>query len=123
MRKLAFTTCKKKGADRQRGNRAADQRLYFRYIDSTISLLPKFEMSSILQYHLLWPYSPVSVENPEDGFCRNAAHSRQHVVLSVSLLFAYGIYYSFLFVGRLRQIIEYNLHNYTNYKKITCPWL
>ena len=89
--KTRYSHMRKKGADRQRGNRAADQRLCFRYIDSTISLLPKFEMSSILQYHLLWPYSPVSVENPKDGFCRNAAHSSQHVVLSVSLLFANGI--------------------------------
>ena len=34
-----------KGADQLRGNREADQRLCFRYIDSTIPLLPSFESS------------------------------------------------------------------------------
>ena len=40
-------------------NDAADQRLCFRYTDSTIPLLlnPKFQPSS----HLLWLYSPVCV--------------------------------------------------------------
>ena len=35
-----------KGADQLRGNREADQRLCFRYSDSTISLLLKSEISS-----------------------------------------------------------------------------
>ena len=35
-----------KGADQLRGNREADQRLYFRYSDSTIPLLLKSEISS-----------------------------------------------------------------------------
>ena len=34
-----------KGADQLRGNREADQRLCFRYTDSTIPLLPKSEIS------------------------------------------------------------------------------
>ena len=39
-----------KGADQLRGNREADQRLCFRYSDSTIPLLfnPKFQDSSCL---------------------------------------------------------------------------
>ena len=41
MRKLAFCICENKDADQLRGNREADQRLCFRYIDSTIPLLPK----------------------------------------------------------------------------------
>ena len=41
MGKSALCICKNKGADQLRGNRAADQRLCFRYKDSTISLLPK----------------------------------------------------------------------------------
>ena len=34
-----------KGADQLRGKREADQRLCFRYTDSTIRLLPKYEIS------------------------------------------------------------------------------
>ena len=37
----------KKGADQLRGNREADQRLCFRYTDSTIPLLPIYEISSM----------------------------------------------------------------------------
>ena len=36
MRKLAFCLCENKDADQLRGNREADQRLCFRYTDSTI---------------------------------------------------------------------------------------
>ena len=36
-----------KDADQLRGNREADQRLCFRYTDSTIPLLPKPEISSL----------------------------------------------------------------------------
>ena len=46
MRKLAFCICKNKDADQLRGNREADHSLCFRYTDSTISLLPKSEISS-----------------------------------------------------------------------------
>ena len=35
MRNPTFCICKKKDADQLRGNREADQRLCFRYIDST----------------------------------------------------------------------------------------
>ena len=41
MRKPAFRICKNKGAGQLHGNHAADQRLCFRYVDSTIPLLPK----------------------------------------------------------------------------------
>ena len=47
MRKTAFCICENKDADQLRGNREADQRLCFRYTDSTISLLPKYEISSL----------------------------------------------------------------------------
>ena len=46
MRKPAFCICENKDADQLRGNREADQRLCFRYTDSTIPLLPKDEISS-----------------------------------------------------------------------------
>ena len=45
--KTGFCICENKDADQLRGNREADQRLWFRYIDSTIPLLPKYEISSL----------------------------------------------------------------------------
>ena len=47
MRKPAFCICENKAADQLRGNREADQRLCFRYTDSTIPLLPQSEISSL----------------------------------------------------------------------------
>ena len=69
MGKPKFCICENKDADQLRGNREAHQRLCFRYIDSTIPLLPnqKFQASS----HLLWLYSPVCVgpgRNQNVGF-------------------------------------------------------
>ena len=58
MRKPAFCICENKDADQLCSNCAADQRLCFRYTDSTSSLLPKSEISSL---DLLWQYSPVCV--------------------------------------------------------------
>ena len=59
MRKPAFCICENKDADQLRGNREADQRLCFRYTDSTIPLLAKSEIQA--SSHLLWLYSPVCV--------------------------------------------------------------
>ena len=73
MRKPAFYICENKDADQLRGNREADQRLCFRYIDSTIPILAKSKDSS----HLLWLYSPVCVDlvgNPENQFSHNESH-------------------------------------------------
>ena len=47
MRKMAFCICENKDADQLCGNREADPRLCFRYIDSTIPLLPMYENSSL----------------------------------------------------------------------------
>ena len=47
VRKKAFCICENKDADQLRGNREADQRLCFRYSDSTIPLLPASEISSL----------------------------------------------------------------------------
>ena len=47
VRKPAFCICENKDAYQLRGNREADQRLCFRYTDSTIPLLPKSEISSL----------------------------------------------------------------------------
>ena len=46
-RKPAFCICENKDADQLRGYGEADQRLCFRYIDSTIPLLSKSEISSL----------------------------------------------------------------------------
>ena len=54
-------------------NREADQRLCFRYIDSTIPLLPKYEMSSlslssvVVQPSLCGTWS----ETPKTGFLKS----------------------------------------------------
>ena len=47
MRKSFFCICENKDADQLRSNCAADQRLCFRYTDSTIPLLPRSEISSL----------------------------------------------------------------------------
>ena len=46
MRKPAFCICENKDADQLRGDRETDQRLCFRYTDSTMPLLLKSEISS-----------------------------------------------------------------------------
>ena len=47
VRKPTFCICENKDADQLCGNREADQCLCFRYIDSTIPLLPKYKISSL----------------------------------------------------------------------------
>ena len=47
MRNPGFCICENKDADQLRSNCAADQHLCFRYTDSTISLLPISENSSL----------------------------------------------------------------------------
>ena len=60
MRKTFFCICENKDADQLRSNCAADQRLCFRYTDSTVSLLPESEITSL---------QPSSVD-VQPGFCR-----------------------------------------------------
>ena len=45
--KTGFCICENKDADQLGGDREADQRLCFRYIASTIPLLPKYKISSL----------------------------------------------------------------------------
>ena len=62
-RKPTICICENKDADQLRGNREADQRLCFRYLDSTIPSLPRYKISS--------PYpSPVAVQ---PGLCQTWA--------------------------------------------------
>ena len=46
MRKPTICICENKDADQLRGNREADQLLCFRYTDTTLPLLLKYEISS-----------------------------------------------------------------------------
>ena len=76
MRKPDFCICENKGADQLCGNRTTDQRLCFRYTDSTITLLSKFEFFKPLAIfcgstaRFVWDL----VGNPEDRFSHNEAH-------------------------------------------------
>ena len=65
MRKPATCICDNKDADQLHGYREADQRLCFRYTDSTIPLLPKSDGSSI---------QPSSVV-VQPGLCRTWAET------------------------------------------------
>ena len=47
MRKPDFCICENKDADQLRGNHKADQRLCFRYADTTIPLLPMHKILSL----------------------------------------------------------------------------
>ena len=69
MGKPTFCICENKHADQLHGNREADQRLCFRYLDSMIPLLSKSEISS------LWP-SYVAVQ---PGLCRTRSETRMLV--------------------------------------------
>ena len=73
MRKPAFCICENKDADQLRGNREADQRLCFRYMESTILLLFKSKISS-LQPSSVARFVSDLVGNPEDRFSQNEAH-------------------------------------------------
>ena len=70
VRKPGFCICENKDADQLRGNREADQHLCFHYTDSTIPLLPKYEISNmqpssvVVQSGLCGTWS----ETPKTGF-------------------------------------------------------
>ena len=70
MRKPDFCICENKDADQLRGNREADLRLCFRYIDSTIPLLSKYEISSLLPSCVVVDPGLFGVwsETPKTGF-------------------------------------------------------
>ena len=70
LRKPGFYICENKEADQLRGNREADQRLCFRYLDSTIPLLSKSEISSLYpsSVRLLPGLCGTWSETPKTGF-------------------------------------------------------
>ena len=65
MRKPTICICENKDADQLRGNSEADQRLCFRYIDSTLPLLLKSKISS---------FQPDSVA-AQTGLCRTCSET------------------------------------------------
>ena len=69
MRKAAFCICENKVADQLRGDREANQRLCIRYLDSTVPLLSKSEISS------LYPSSVAA----QSGLCRTRSETRMLV--------------------------------------------
>ena len=73
MRKPDFCICENKAADQLCGNRTTDQRLCFRYMDSTTSLFRNFEPLAIF---CDFPVRFVSdlVGNPKDRFSDVSAH-------------------------------------------------
>ena len=77
VRKPAFCICENKDADQLRGNREADQRLCFRYTDSTIPLLPNFEISSLLAFS-------VAVQ---PGLCRTWSETQKTGFLRTRLIY------------------------------------
>ena len=72
VRKPAFCICKNKDADQLRGNREADQRLCFRYLDSTF-LIQNFKALTIF-CDCTARFVSDQVGNPEDRFSQNEAH-------------------------------------------------
>ena len=78
MRKPFFCICEIKAADQLCGNSIADKRLCFRYIDSTIPLLPKSEISKPLAIFCGCTARFVSdlVEKPKDRFSCVMAHMK-----------------------------------------------
>ena len=77
MRKPDFCICENKDADQLRCNHEDDQRLCFRYTDSKISLLPKYEISSL-------QLSSVAVQ---PGLCRTRSDTRKTGFLTTRLIF------------------------------------
>ena len=74
VRKPAFCICENNDADQLRGNSEADQRLCFRYTDSTIPLLPKSEISLAIFCDCTARFMSDLVGNPKDRFSQNEAH-------------------------------------------------
>ena len=104
MRKPTFCISDNKDADQLRGNRKADQRLCFRYIDSAIPLLSKSEISS------LYPSSVAA----QSGLCQTRSETRTLIFSNfhftiVTVGFHYMNMYSKSFYKSL-YLISYSLY-------------
>ena len=76
MRKPAFCICQNKDADQLRGNHEADQRLCFRYIDSTMPLLSKSEISCLY----------LSLVTVQPGLCQTWSEYQKTGFLTMRLI-------------------------------------
>ena len=116
MRKPVFCICENKDADQLCGNRIADQRLCFRYTDSTIPLLPKSENSSLLpssvavQPGLCGTWS----ETPKTGFLTTRLHNTVNQIIFVAINFRI-----FVFMGIFTAIYFRGLQNWTMQEQCT----
>ena len=73
--KTSFLHMRKQDADQLHGNHEADQRLCFRYTDSTIPLLPESNFKHLaLFFDFTARFVSDLVGNPEDRFSHNEAH-------------------------------------------------
>ena len=77
MRKPAFCMCENKDADQLHGDREADQRLCFSFIDGTILLLPNYEISSLY-------LSSMAVQ---PGLCQTWSETPKTCFLTTRLIF------------------------------------
>ena len=75
-----FCICENKDADQLHGNREADRRLCFLYMDSAVSLVSKSEISSL---------SPLSVAI-QPGLCRTWPESQKTGFLTTRLIYMYN---------------------------------
>ena len=101
MRKPRFCICENKDADQLRGNREADQHLCFRYIESTISLLSKSEISILY-------LSSVAVQ---PGLCRTRSETRMLVFSRRGSNFQFGlcqflVIAYFLHIGNISRPVD-----------------
>ena len=88
VRKPDFCICENKDADQLRGHREADQRLCFRYLDSTIPLLPKSEISSLSLYSVI----------AQPGLCRTWSETPKTGFLTSRLNYDLTIKVDFMMV-------------------------
>ena len=63
MSKPAFCICENKGADQLRDNRAADQHLCFRFINSAILLLNQRTNGPVNAHLISWPSKAQNIQN------------------------------------------------------------
>ena len=107
MRKPTICICENKGADQLRGNREADQRLCFRYPDSTIPLLPKSEIFKFLACFCNCTSRLVSdlVGNPNCWFCH--AQAQISLVLVRKCELEYDIKHTFSSLNMHEHFVMY----------------
>ena len=103
VRKPTICIGENKGADQLRGNREADQRLCFRYSDSTVPLLLKFEISS---------FQPASVTVQPD-LCRTCLETTLLVFLRGGTYISFPRKLVCIYFPRLVQYDETELERWT----------